>query len=250
MPAEDFTPDGYRTLLQSLIGLGYAVRAFPEVTADDRAVVLRHDIDFSLEAALEIGEIEAAMGVRSIFFALVGSELYNPFTAAGRTVLGRLRALGHDLGLHFDAAAHGTADLDLAADGECRLLGQVVGAPVGMISFHRPEPGWLGAERAIAGRPHTYQPRHFSALGYCSDSSGEWRHGHPLDHAAVRGRRALQLLTHPIWWTARAGETPRERLDRLALGRLDRVRATIARECRAYPRAFADLDADGAAEAG
>ena len=46
------------------------------------------------------------------------------------------------------------------------------------------------------------QPRFFSEMGYCSDSRGLWRYGHPLNHEAVEKRRSLQLLTHPIWWVS------------------------------------------------
>ena len=37
-------------------------------------------------------------------------------------------------------------------------------------------------------------------MGYCKDFRGLWRFGSPLEHVAVKERRALQLVTHPISW--------------------------------------------------
>ena len=54
--------------------------------------------------------------------------------------------------------------------------------------------------------------------------------------------RALQLLTHPIWWDANFGENVREKLDRFALRRFDMFRAELARNCQAYPQEFRALD--------
>jgi len=74
-------------------------------------------------------------------------------------------------------------------------------------------------------------------MGYCSDSRGAWHHGHPLDHPAVAEGRALQLLTHPIWWTTGAGRDPAATLERF-LGQLgDEVRRELGRQVT--PRAAA-----------
>ncbi|MBT3172708.1 MAG: hypothetical protein HN333_14900, partial [Rhodospirillaceae bacterium] len=81
----------------------------------------------------------------------------------------------------------------------------MLGRSVPMISFHRPAPALQGREGRIAGRMHAYEPRFFREIGYCSDSRGAWRHGHPLDHAAVVKGKALQLLIHPLWWITPPG---------------------------------------------
>jgi ribosomal protein S18 acetylase RimI-like enzyme len=92
------------------------------------------------------------------------------------------------------------------------MLEDIIEAPVRIVSFHRPHPDHLGGDDLIAGRPHTYMDRFTRGTGYCSDSRGEWRHGHPLEHAAVREGRALQLLTHAVWWVGLEGRAARRRL--------------------------------------
>jgi hypothetical protein len=59
---------------------------------------------------------------------------------------------------------------------------------------------------SLPGFVSAYDKRVFSDIGFVSDSRGGWYHGHPLDHPAVKARRALQLLTHPIWWTSEGSD--------------------------------------------
>lgn len=202
----DFSPIGYAGLLAAFRAQGYAAVDFAAVDPGARHLVLRHDIDVWPGYALPLAEAEAAAGMPAHYFVLVGSDLYNPAAQPHRSLLRRLIALGHRVGLHFDITVHGAdADLDVAAASECRWLEDIAGAAVTMISFHRPAKEWLGNPRTLASRPHTYQPEYFRTIGYCSDSRGAWQSGHPLETEAVRRGRALQLLTHPVWWQGAGG---------------------------------------------
>jgi hypothetical protein len=244
---DDFTLDGYRALISALLKRGYIACDFATADPEKAHLILRHDLDISIQAALPIAEIEAELGVGATYFVLVRTEMYNPFSDTARRDLGRLEKLGHRIGLHFDAALYsgGAASLDAAATAECGVLETILGRPVEAISLHRLAPDWLGRREALAGRLHTYQPRFFEGMGFCADSRGEWRFGNPLDNATVAAGRALQLATHPIWWNAAPGETVRAKLDRFALKRFDLLRAELARHCRTYPQAFAALGGDG-----
>lgn len=231
-----FTPEGYRALIDSLRARGYEVRDFFTARPEARHLILRHDIDVSLEAAIALAELEASLGVRATYFALLRCEIYNPFAPAGRAALRRLGALGHEVGLHFDASlVEGGLDaLDRAAAEECAMLEGLTGAAVRVVSFHRPAPALLGLERPLGGRIHAYEPRFFKAIGYCSDSRGAFRHGEPLAHEAVAAGRALQLLTHPIWWMAEAGVDATDRLERFVSARAAALRETLAAMIESY----------------
>lgn len=200
--AEDFTRAGYRALLEALLERGYRVRGYDDVDPARPDLILRHDIDFWPEAALETSAIERDLGVSAIYFMLVGARVYDIDATETKDAIARLQADGHTVALHFDAARYdGDLDsLDRAAAAECATLEQATGRPVPVISFHRPAPALLQHDAPLAGRPHAYQNRYFREIGYCSDSRGKWRFGGPLDNDAVAAGRALQLLTHPIWW--------------------------------------------------
>lgn len=232
----DFTLAGYRALVESLLGRGYLVVSYDEADPAARHLILRHDLDMSLEAALPIASIEAELAIKASYFVLLRTEMYNPWSERGQKYLRRILGLGHEIGLHLDSSLYpGDPDkLDRAATEECRTLEAVTGAPVETVSFHRPTPELLGRAQHIGGRRHTYQPRFYSDMGYCSDSRGAWRHGHPLDHPAVVGGRAVQLLTHPIWWNRAAPLDPVLTLDRFRGERDGVLAAALSANCIPY----------------
>lgn len=235
--APDFTLAGYRDLVARLLARGYRSVGFDQADPAACHLVLRHDLDMSIQAARRVADVEAALGVTATYFVLVRSDIYNPGAPANQADLAAIAALGHEIGLHFDAAPHADDDAALAAaaDQDCALLAMLTGQPVRTISFHRPARRLQGRPGRLAGRSHAYEPRFFHAMGYCSDSRGGWHYGHPLDHPAIAAGRALQLLTHPIWWQADARyDGPVATLDRFRQDR-DRVLATVlADHCQPY----------------
>lgn len=235
MSAPSFTSDGYRTLVRDFLHRDYTIVGFEDVVPEQRHLVLRHDLDMSLAAGVEIAERETELGVATDYFILMRSELYNPGSGHGRKALRQLMALGHRVGLHFDPALYEDDDavLETGCAEECAALEELLGVPVRMVSFHRPRPRLRGLTRQFAGRPHAYEPRFFRDIGYCSNSRGEWGQGHPLDHPAVHAGRALQLLTHPIWWTGSA-RTPQARLHEFISERSQVLEAEVERNCSAY----------------
>lgn len=236
-----FTPDGYRTLIGRLVASGYLPVDFESVEPARRHLVLRHDVDQSLVAARALAEIEHRAGWTSHYFVMVRTEFYNPFSAEGSEAIRAVLDAGHRVGLHFDAALyqdHPDA-LDAGAARECALLESVTEQPVTVISLHRPAAVLRGTARPLAGRAHSYQPRFFSEIGYCSDSRGAWHHGDPLDHPAIREGRALQLLTHPIWWIGDEA-SPADRMAAFLQNRFRFLDGELARHCGSHRRLFPD----------
>ena len=233
--AEEFSPSGYRTLLGSLFRSGYEVTGFHNADPDRQHLVLRHDVDMCLESAVEMSELEARAGVSATYFVHICSDFYNPLSNASQAQLKRIMRAGHEIGLHFDAALYNDSMdvLDEAAAKECAILEKAAGTTVTMISFHRPAQALIGLDREIAGRSHTYMPRFFDAMGYCSDSRGGWHHGGPLDHDAIKTGMALQLLTHPIWWLTK-GKTPQEKLLRFLEQRAVHLDHELGQHCSAH----------------
>ena len=230
MSAAHFSEQGYRELVESLRELDYSIVGFDEVDPQSRHLVLRHDIDMSLELAVGMAEIEASIDARAHYFILVSSEFYNVFAEKSVEQLSGIRDAGHAVGLHFDAALYDENEIDGVALKEAAALESLLDSTVDMVSLHRPANYLLGEARTIGGRSHTYQPRFFSEIGYCSDSRGKWGHGHPLEHEAVRSGKALQLLTHPVWWIGEAGP-PTQRLHRFLDRRAGLLDEELAAQC-------------------
>lgn len=211
--APPFTLAGYVSLVREILRRGYEVRSFHDLEPDKPHLILRHDVDQSIEIARQLAAAETAEGWRSTWFVLVRTGMYNPFSKINVAHLRAMAADGHEIGLHLDATLYESDEsIDRGAGIECRMIEDIVGAPVRLISFHRPAPHLIGGNRHLGGRLNTYMDRFFKDIGYSSDSRGEWRHGLPWEHSAVGEGRALQLLTHAIWWV---GPEDRDRIGRI-----------------------------------
>jgi hypothetical protein len=233
-----FSPTGYETLIKALLDRGYRIKGFADADPTARDLILRHDVDFSLDAARMMAEQEMELGVRSTYFVLLRTEFYNLLSQAGQAALMRIAACGHTIGLHFDAALYPQGGIEEATAKECGVLEQASNQPVTVVSFHRPTADRIGAADRLAGRINAYGPRFVKAMGYCSDSRGNWHHGPPLEHPAFLAGKALQLLTHPIWWQAPALE-PAERLRNFLAERERLLDRELAHHCTVH-RARAD----------
>ncbi|HYZ78581.1 MAG TPA: hypothetical protein VE596_14535 [Gaiellaceae bacterium] len=202
----------YRELLAAARAGGYRFAFFDR---DPRPgdLLLRHDIDLSLEAAVELAELEAELGAAATYFVMTESVFYNLASAAGERALERLRVLGHRVGLH---AVHPRAELDGRFD------------PV--VAWHNPEPEFMTAP--VDGAANAMEPRFFAPERYRSDSNQRWRSGCPHGALARGEFEWLQLLIHPEIWVY-PGTTMREtmlamleaeqvrRLEQLAADRID-----------------------------
>jgi hypothetical protein len=241
MPKADLQPNmfnltTYISLVTELTAQGYLLRDFSSAKPRAQDLILRHDVDFDLGCAVEMASAEADAGLQATYFILLRTEFYNPFGPEGRSAIEGIVSHGHRIGLHFDAALY---DDDAETLGErvldeARRLGDLASQELRCFSFHRPQGRILNQDMKVAGLINAYGGRYFREMGYCSDSRGAWHHGHPLCHDAVLEQRALQLLTHPIWWTSRPGETPRQRLDRLVMDRSSRLRHHLKEHCGVY----------------
>ena len=77
-------------------------------------MILRHDVDLSLDGALAVAEVEADEGAWSTWFLMTRSVFYNLASSEGERAIARLRELGHRVAHH---AVYPHVDLD---DGSTR----------------------------------------------------------------------------------------------------------------------------------
>jgi hypothetical protein len=153
-------------------------------------LLLRHDVDLSLAAAVELAELEAEAGARATYFLMTRSAFYNLLSPEGERAFGRIRELGHRVGLH---AVHPHLDLDDRFD------------PV--VAWHNPDPEFM--HEPVDGAVNVMQAPWFDPDHYRSDSNQHWRSGCPHEELAAGRPEWLQLLVHPEIWVY-PGATMRE----------------------------------------
>lgn len=231
-----FTLQGYVALIREFLSKGYLVTDYADIDPASQHLILRHDVDMDIGRALQMAEEEAALGVKSNYYVLLRTEMYNVFSDRAAIMIRHIAALGHKVGLHFDASIYSPerSVLEAAAAQECAILEQLLGSKVETITFHRPAPQLQGLKGLFAGRLHGYDPRFFSEIGYCSDSEGRWRFGHPFENEAVKSQRAIQLVTHPIWWCASQDEHVIPKLQRFLRDRSEMLTSEVGLNCKPF----------------
>jgi len=193
----EFSLSHYRELLDAAQAGGYRFAGFdrPPTPGD---LVIRHDVDLSLEAAVRMAEVEAEAGAWSTWFLMTRSVFYNLASEEGERAIDRLRELGGRIAHH---AVWPHVDLDGRFD------------PV--VAWHNPELSYIadpidGATNAMAA-PFQDPER------VRSDSNHRWGHHgrqYHCPHAALeRGELEwLHLVIHPAIWVY-DGTTMRETME-------------------------------------
>lgn len=198
----DFTYDGFVELINGLINNGYIFSDYGEDI--ENAVIMRHDVDYSLEKTVRIGEIERNYGIKSTFFLMLTSDFYNVFQSSSEKTIKYLLSLGHDVGLHFDEMRY----LDYLSSPkeivgkiiqEAEILSIVTGKKVTKVSMHRPSIDILKSNLRIPGIINTYSSKYFNEYKYLSDSRMRWREP-ALDIINGRQYDRFQILVHPFWY--------------------------------------------------
>jgi hypothetical protein len=198
----------YRELLDAAQAGGYRC-AFFEGGPREGDLVLRHDVDLSLDAALRMAELEHDAGAGATYFLMTASVFYNLASEEGEHALARLRELGHRVGLH---AVYPDAQLDERFE------------PV--VAWHNPDPEYMSAP--VDGAINVMEKPWFDPATYRSDSNQHWRSGCPHDDLRAGTFPWLQLLTHPEIWAYEGetmGETMHAMLDAERERRVGQLRA-------------------------
>jgi hypothetical protein len=193
----DFSLGHYRELIEVAKAGGYRFAGFdrPPRPGD---LILRHDVDLSLGAAVRMAEVEAEAGAWSTWFLMTRSVFYNLASAEGERTIERLRELGGRIAHH---AVWPNVDLDERFD------------PV--VAWHNPDADYHATP--IDGATNAMSAPWFDPAHFRSDSNHQWGFrelAHDCPHAALaRGEvEWLHLNVHPEIWVYE-GTTMRETME-------------------------------------
>lgn len=217
----DFAVDSYRQLIKLAL-TSYQQADYRSIPWGRRFVLWRHDCDYTLNRSLVLARVEAKMGLRATYFVNLHCEFYNLLESGQLALVKEIAQLGHDIGLHFDAAFYNTAtedELHWQVLCEADLLERFVGVRPAAFSFHNPSVFHLTCEaETYGGLMNCYSGRFKTEVPYCSDSNGYWRFRRLFDVLSEAKDPCLQVLTHPGWWQDEP-MPPRQRIFRCAYGR-------------------------------
>jgi hypothetical protein len=131
----DFTLEKYNELCQAIEQLGCPVMTIRDfllaVQPQQRAIVLRHDVDRDLSSAIRMAELEATYNIAATYYLRTTRAVFK--AEAIRT----LSQLGHEVGYHYEVLTKARGNLERATalfEQEIAAFRQIV--PIYTISMH------------------------------------------------------------------------------------------------------------------
>lgn len=196
----NFSYQHYYEILDNFKKRGYSFGSFDKENIG-KTVYLRHDLDHSIEKAVNMADIERTAGAKATYCLRLASPFDNIFYKKNQESIKKILDRGHDLALHFERESWNGLDIEAEIFSQIKLLNMYF--PVKkIVSFHRPQEDTFN--KSFKGFVNTYDKSYFEDVIYLSDSTGHWRSGCPCSH---KEEGNYQILTHPVWWGREEGES-------------------------------------------
>lgn len=205
-------------------------------------IILRHDVEFSVDRAYELSLLETEKGICSTYFFQLSNNAYNILSKKNLDMVREMHQNGHKIGLHIS----GMEDLNVLnrkIKQEANILQISSGIIIERFSFHRPSKNILRANVKVDGMINAYDKKYFTFMEnmndgtepkvrYICDSQHRWNYGVP-DEEFFASNRKVQLLTHPYSWT-RVGYDNLNNFKTLLNEKNSEFKETINSECKHF----------------
>ena len=199
----NFTYQAYGQMLQVLRERNYSICTYHNHADYDKCVILRHDVDMCLDKALRFAIFERDLDVVSTFFILLTSNHYNIASRKNLRIIKEIVGMGHEIGLHFDEARYGRAEILINAqeliEKERKIMSDILSINISVVSMHRPSKDALAADWRFENAVNSYSQTFFRNFKYLSDSRRRWREP-VMDIITNATHDKLHILTHPFWY--------------------------------------------------
>lgn len=210
----EFTYLAYEKLIKQLKDKGYKFCDYTNYIDRNKVVILRHDIDTSLNKALEMAKLENSLGVSAYYFVLLSTDFYNINSEKSLKILKEIRQLGGKIGLHFDEKKYNLKskeDYIKYVNYELDISSRVLEEKIDVVSMHRPSKDFLEMDLEIPNVINSYQKKFFNDFKYVSDSRMSWREN--VEEIIDSEKYSqLHILTHPFWYSKKI-ESIEEKLE-------------------------------------
>lgn len=200
----------YLRFIRKLKRLDYEFISFNSPVRN-KSVILRHDVDWSPDHALKMAEMESMEDIKTTYFFLITSPLYNIFSERVRGIIAEIEDMGHTVGLHFSTHQYfeiepSDTELVKMVTREIEILMRITSDIPNVVSFHMP-PNYI-LNKNFDVFINTYSSDFFSEINYRADSSQRWRSDDPFLKPMPD---LIQYLIHPGLW----GQSDEQFHDRL-----------------------------------
>lgn len=238
-----FSFDDYREIIRIIKATGRQT-GYKEALQRDSFILMRHDVEYSVERAYALSKVEQSMDFTSAYFFQWTNNSYNILSRRNMDIIKDMHERGHCIGLHF--ALNGMTDMELIRRQivkEINILQEMFGFEIDTFSIHRPSKDVLRENIKLPGILNAYQDEFFTfaenvsaqtplQVKYMSDANHIWRYGYP-DEANITGYDKVQILTHPFAWS-RKGYDNRDNYAVLVREKYRELIESIDNECKDF----------------
>ena len=210
-----FSYDEYKDII-SLIQGNLPIVSFNDVIDNNltKYCVIRHDIEYSVDRAYKMAQIEAEIGVKSTYCIQVRNNIYNAISNKNIGLVKKIKALGHEIALHQDPPT-GLGDYGLKEYllRDIETLNKYYNIPIRIFSYHRPKQEYLQKYFTVGDKINTNGNKFFHYfkgdgiikpeeldVTYLADSNHKWKWGDPKDLDFTKVKK-LQMNMHPYSWS-------------------------------------------------
>ena len=210
-----FSYDEYKEII-SLIQEYLPIVDFNDVIDNnlDKYCVIRHDVEYSLDRALQLAKLENELNVKSTYCIQVRNNIYNAISDKNIELVKQIHTLGHEIALHQDPPA-GLDDNGLKKYllQDIKVLSTYYDLPIKVFSYHRPKQEYLQKYFTVGDLINTNGNKffhYFNGKGtinpeerdvtYLADSNHLWKWGDPKDVDFSKINK-LQMNMHPYSWS-------------------------------------------------
>lgn len=203
----NFTLKHYEEICNIIIKSQYKICFFNNCSSVYKNIlILRHDIDQSLEQSIKMATIENEYNIKSTFFIWLRSPFYNIFEKKYSDIVYEIINLNHQIGLHFDESVYkidNEIDLNQYIEKEINFIKTYFNINIYAVSMHRPSKWLLNNDVKLNKYVNIYEKRFFKDFKYLSDSRRQWREGCICNKIDVNRYNKLHILIHPFWWVSK-----------------------------------------------
>jgi len=200
----NFTLKHYEEICNIIAKSQYKICFFNDCSSDYRNIlILRHDVDQSLDQSIKIAKIENKYNIKSTFFIWLRSPFYNIFEKKYSDIIYEIASLGHQIGLHFDESSYiinSEVDFNKFIEKEINLIQTYFNINIFAVSMHRPSKWILDNNIQLDNYINTYSKIYFKDFKYISDSKRQWKEGCICNKININKYNKLHILIHPFWW--------------------------------------------------
>lgn len=203
--------DTYRSIITKIKQTGRYMDYIDAIDSNE-FIIMRHDIEFSIDRAHKMAEVEAEEEFLSSYFVQITNNAYNALSKKNIDLLKEMLRMGHHIGLHYHR--NGVMNLDYIKkdiEAQAEMLSQFLGVDIDRFSLHRPAQEHLKADIKVGNMMNTYGSHFFTfaddvtsmsglAVKYIADSNHEWKYGFPNEEYFERYPK-IQLLVHALSWS-------------------------------------------------